>query len=90
MSLKDSSVSPADRIPADFHSQILFGCPFQALVLWVPEPCMGLSPLTSQGDPLQLRYLSAFSAAACESGTSSFHVPALPTSLDVAFVNSWL
>lgn len=45
----------ADRIPTDFHSQLLCGCLFLALVLWTGELGMDLSPQAPQEKPLQLR-----------------------------------
>ena len=52
---------------------------------------MGLSPHTSQGEPLQLRYPSRISASTHGSGASPFHTSALPTSLNLAAsVNPWL
>lgn len=42
MTLMDSCFSLEYRIPADFHSQLLFGHRFLALVVWAVEHSMGL------------------------------------------------
>ena len=49
-----------DGIPAGFHSQMLCGLFFLALVLWAGEPGIELGPLIPQGVPLQSRYPSQF------------------------------
>lgn len=49
---------------------------------WKPglrKPCVGLAPLTLQGEPPQPRFLSA----TCECGTNVFCFSASPTSLSV-------
>ena len=54
--LKDAWVSSrlclslADRNPTDFHSQMLCGHLFQALILQAGEPCMWLRPHALQGN----------------------------------------
>lgn len=50
--LADSSLSLEDRIPDDFHSEMLCGHLFPALVLWAGEPGVGLGILTPQEEPL--------------------------------------
>ena len=40
--LADSHLSLVERIPADFHSQMLCGHLFPVLVLWAGEPSTGL------------------------------------------------
>ena len=47
----DSHLSLMDRIPTDFHSQMLCSCLFLALMLWDREPRLGLRPHSSQGVP---------------------------------------
>lgn len=64
MSLEDSHLSLADRISADFHSQMLGGHLFLVLVLWAGELSFGLRAHFFQGGPLQLSYFSRISAAA--------------------------
>ena len=56
--LADSHLSLVERIPADFHSQMLCGHLFPALVFWAREPGLGFRFYTSQMEPLQIRYLS--------------------------------
>ena len=58
--LADSHLSLVDRIPTDFHSQMLCGH-FLAVVLWAGEPTVGLRFHVPQGGLWQLRYLSRFS-----------------------------
>ena len=86
VSLTDSCLSLVDRNPAAFHSQMLYGHLFPALVLWVGEPSLGVRFHTSQGTPhpLQLRYLYGTSVATCGYRTSPFRVSTLPTSLNVS------
>ena len=50
VSLPDFCFSLADKIPSDFHSQMLCGCLFPALVLWDGESSMELRLHASQGD----------------------------------------
>ena len=58
MSLADSLLSLVDRISTDFHSYMLCQRLFPALVLLAGESCLGLRPLTSQMESLQLIYPS--------------------------------
>lgn len=50
LGLQQPSVSH-NPIPADFHSQILWGFLFLALMLWAEETGVGLRSLTPQGGP---------------------------------------
>ena len=45
---------------------------------------VGLRPHTPQGKPLQLGYPFGISATTCGSRASTFHISALPTTLNVA------
>ena len=66
----DSYLFLENKIPAGFHSQILCGHLFSALVLWAWKTGLGLRPPASQGDLLQLRCPSRISAAAYGSWSS--------------------
>ena len=61
-----------------------------ALVFWVAELCMRLRPHNPDREALQLRYPCRILVVAHESEVIYFQISALPTSLDVASVNSWL
>lgn len=43
-SLADSHLSLVERFPADFYSQMLWRCPFPALLFWAENSGMGLRP----------------------------------------------
>ena len=58
-----SHLTVEDKIPTDFHSQMICGVLFPAMVLWAEVPGMVLRPLTFQGGSLQLRYPSGFRTA---------------------------
>ena len=49
-----------DEFPAAFHSQMLWGLLFPAMVFWAKEPSMGLGPINSYWRPLRPRYFSQF------------------------------
>ena len=83
LSLMDSYGSLTDRNPTAFHSPRLCLHLFLAVVFWVWEPSLGFRPHTSQGGSSQPRHSSGTLATACDSGTSSFCVSSLPTSLNV-------
>ena len=84
------AISPRWTETAAFHSWILCGCLFLALILWAGEPGLGIRHKTSQGNFLKLRYSSGTSATACGSGSTVF-LSVLSTSLNVASsVNPWL
>lgn len=76
VSLENSYLSVADRIPADFHNQILCDYLLLALVLWDGDPGVVLTPYTPQVEPVQLRYPSGTSVTVRGSGASPFHVSA--------------
>ena len=63
--LADSLPFPADRIPADFHCQILCRLHIAAQMLWRVVPGMGWRPRAPQGGMLLLRYPFRFSVATC-------------------------
>lgn len=65
VSLADFHVSLADRIPSDFHSQMICECLFQSLVLWAGDPGMGLRPHALQVESLPMRYPSGISVVTC-------------------------
>lgn len=71
--LADSCLSVVDRIPADVHSQMLWGLPFLVLVLWVGNP----SAQSPKGRSLQLRYPSRVSIAVGGCGASLVLISAL-------------
>ena len=88
-----ASVSPADSFVSmvNFHSQMLCGCFFLAVVLWAGELGLGSNSILLKGEPLQMSYPSGNSAASPGSGASPFCISALPTNLDVASsINPWL
>ena len=73
--LQQTQLNLADRIPADFQSQILWGHLFLALVLWSGEPGLGLRPHDSQGDLQQLRHPARILAVTYRSGATLFPSP---------------
>ena len=86
---KDTCVS--GRLLSLSGGQTFYVCLSLALILWAGEPSRRLSPHMPQGEPLQLRYPSRISVAACGSGPSPCCVSALSNSLYVASsVNLWL
>ena len=50
--LADAHLSLVDRIPTDFHNQILCGLFSPDLMYLAREPVVGLRPHTAQGEPL--------------------------------------
>ena len=81
-----------DRIPTDFHQEMLCGLLFLSLLLCVGDSCMNLIPHISCRGSFAVQYLSGFSAAATpEYKDSSFHVFTTLTSIYVdSSVNPWL
>lgn len=63
--LADALLFQVDRVPVDFHCQMLYGCLFPALILWDGDPRVELRLHSPQRRLLQPRYPSGFSAAAC-------------------------
>ena len=90
VSLADSCLSLVDRISADFHSQMLYGPLFLAMVLYAGR-LEWLRPHAPQGEPWWLTYPSGISATGHGSGACPYHLSTLPTSLCVvSSVNPWL
>ena len=88
VSLVDS-FSLADRNPSAFHSQMLCGCLFSALVLCAGDPPLGFRCHNSQGEPHHHHYhswdiLLEPQPPLMGLGPVFFCVSALFTSLDVA------
>lgn len=75
-----------DGIPADFHSQLLWGLLFLALSVWAGESNLGLEPLTPLGD-LGSRYPSLFLTTVHRCGTIPFCVSISPISLIYLYVS---
>lgn len=72
-------------ILTDFHSQMLRGLLFLALVLWVDYTRAELQSFTVQEGLLELKYCSKFSTATHECGAKLFNMFVPPTSLEMAF-----
>lgn len=77
-------LSLMDKIPTDFHSQLLCGNLCLLLMLQDGEPSMGFRPLTLQKVPLQLRYPCRISTLTLGCRANPYCISVLPTSLDVA------
>lgn len=89
-SLSYFSFSLADRIPAHFHSQMLCGHLFLALVRWAVDPRVRVRPCAPQGGAFAAEIFLQILSHHPWGRANPFCVSALPTSLVVASVNPWL
>lgn len=71
--IPELSPTLADGIPTEFYRQILCGQFFLALVFQTGKFNMGVRPLASQEETVQLRYSWGFSTTTCGYKVSPFH-----------------